>query len=255
MAADTPNGMTPAQLDQHLSEISTVWTVLFQAHAGPADAAGAAQRQMLQRYSSAVYRYLLAAVRSPEVADDLFQEFALRLVRGDFKRADPERGRFRDFLKTSLYHLIVDHGRRQQRRPLTLSPDHPEPAGEPPPEAASDREFLAIWKSELMRRAWEALAQVERQTGQILYTVLRARADHPELRSPQMAEQLSRQLGKPVSAVWVRKRLFLAREKFTDLLLEEVARSLEQATLEDLEQELADLELLDYCRPALERRR
>ena len=43
-----------------------------------------------------------------DLADEMFQEFALRLVRGDFRNADAARGRFRFFLKTALYHLVVD---------------------------------------------------------------------------------------------------------------------------------------------------
>lgn len=247
--------MNESELNQHLSQISTAWTAVLEAHFGEGDAVGEAQQRLLQRYSAAVYRYLLAAVRDPDAADELFQEFALRLVRGDFKRVDPLRGRFRHFLKTSLYHLIVDHQRRQQRRARPLSADSAEPAAEAPSEADSDREFQTIWRAELMARTWEALARHDRATGQHLYTVLRFRTDHPEVRSPQMAEQLAPEVGKPLTAEWVRKRLFHAREKFTDLLLEEVAQSLANPAVDRLEEELIDLGLLDYCRAALERRR
>src|SRR5207244_615735 len=149
--------------DQHLSQISTRWTVLFAAHAAPTEAAGAARQRLFERYSRAIYRYLLAAVRDPDAADELLQEFALRLVRGDFKRAHPERGRFRDFLKTALYHLIVDHHRDAQRRPTPLTADTPEPADDGGPAAGADEEFMTLWRAELMKRAWEGLAQVERQ--------------------------------------------------------------------------------------------
>jgi len=112
--------MDPQQLNERLSQISTRWTLLFQAHQGSAEAVSTAQKQLIQRYTPAVYRDLLGAVHDPEAADELFQEFALRFVRGDFKRADPERGRFRDFLKTSLYHLVVDYQRRRQQQAVPL---------------------------------------------------------------------------------------------------------------------------------------
>src|SRR5689334_15571752 len=102
--------------DQRLSRISTLWSAMAQAHQGPADEAAAAQRLLLERYAGAAYRYLLAA--AGDAADDLFQEFALRFLRGDFRRADPRRGRFRDYLKAALIHLAHDHGRAQARRPL-----------------------------------------------------------------------------------------------------------------------------------------
>jgi hypothetical protein len=46
-----------------------------------------------------------------------------------------------------------------------------------------------------------------------------------------------------------------ARDAFAELLLEEVMESLETASLDDAEDELIELELLEYCRPALDRRR
>jgi RNA polymerase sigma-70 factor (ECF subfamily) len=234
---------------QHLSQISTLWTLLARAHEGAEEEGLAAKRIMLERYSAPVYRYLLAAVRSPDTADELFQEFALRVVRGDFRGANPQRGRFRSYLKTSLQHLIIDFTRK--RRHVSLTDSTPEPAAEESSLLDSDREFQESWRTELMNRAWTALAQLEQQTGQPLHTVLRFRTDHPLVRSPQMAEQLAPLLGQSVSPEWVRKRLFLAREKFTDFLLAEVALSLENPTVDELEQELTDLGLLNYCQAAL----
>jgi RNA polymerase sigma-70 factor (ECF subfamily) len=245
--------MDPAQLDQHLSQIATVWTALAQAHQGAPEAAGSAQRQLLERYTPAIYRYLLGAVRDPHVADELFQEFALRFVRGDFKRADPQRGRFRDFLKTALYHLIVDHQRRQ-RRPVHALGDFEPPVADPSINDAGE-DFAALCRQELMSRTFQALAAEERATGQPLHTVLRFRLDHPQMHSPEMAEELGRRLGKPLSPVWVRKKLLAARTRFAALLLEEVAQSLETPTTDQLEEELLELGLLDYCRSALEERR
>jgi RNA polymerase sigma factor (sigma-70 family) len=246
--------MDDQEFTKHLSQISTAWTALLQAHGDAGEAVGAAQRQLLHRYSAAVYRYLLGAVRDRDVADELFQEFALRFVRGDFRRADPQRGRFRDFIKTSLYHLVVDHQRRQRVRAIPLSPDVPEPVVAAPPEGDADERFLDAWRGEIMARAWEGLAEVERQTGQPLCSVLRLRTDHPELSSAELAERMSARLGRPLTDGWVRKRLHLARSKYTDLLVDEVARSLGEASDEALADELLALGLLDYCRAALARR-
>jgi RNA polymerase sigma-70 factor (ECF subfamily) len=245
--------MNSAQMDQHLSQIATVWTALDQAHRGVPEAASAAQRQLLERYTPAIYRYLFSIVRNADAADELFQEFALRLVRGDFRRADPQRGRFRDFLKTALYHLIVDY-RRRGSRPVQALGEF-EPPVEDPSIKETDEDFAALCRQELMARTFRALAEEERATGQPLHTVLRFRMDHPEMHSPEMAEELGRRLGKSLSSVWVRKKLLAARTRFAALLLEEVARSLEAPTTDQLEQELLELGLLDYCRSALEARR
>ncbi len=68
-----------------------------------------------------------------------------------------------------------------------------------------------------------------------------------------MAEQLATRLGKSFTAAGVRQILHRAREKFAQLLLDEVTESLENPTPEQLEQELVELSLLDFCRPVLER--
>src|SRR5262249_34829660 len=108
--------MDDREFENRLSQIATRWSVLLQAHQ-ETDAAAAARQQLLERYCGAVYRYLLAAVRDHHAAEDLTQEFALRFVRGQFRLADPERGRFRDYVKTALFHLVDDYRRRQGRAP------------------------------------------------------------------------------------------------------------------------------------------
>jgi RNA polymerase sigma-70 factor (ECF subfamily) len=243
------------EVSRRLSHISTCWTLVFQAHQTRADAAHVAQRTLMQRYCGAVYRYLLGALRDPDAADELSQEFALRFVRGDFKRADPERGRFRDFVKTSVYHLIIDYQRRRRGEPLPLPPDSLGPAAAESEPLASDQEFLSRWREELLNRAWEALEEKQERTGQLFYAVLRFRAQYPQLNSTQMAEQLAARLGKPLTDAGVRQTLHRAREKFAELLLEEVGRSLQTADTDRIEQELIDLGLLSYCRSALQRRR
>jgi hypothetical protein len=244
--------MEPNDPDRPLKHISTLWTVVCRAHDGPAEAVAAAQQQLLQRYRGAVYRYLLAAVRDAHAAEDLAQEFALRFLQGKLRRADPAQGRFRDFLKGVLGHLIADYHRRRPP-PLPLPPDAPEqPAAG---QAGDDPAFLASWRQEVLARTWDDLADIERRTGQPFHTVLAFRRDHPELRSEGMAEQLSARLGKPLTAAGVRQTLRRARDKFADLLLEEVAQTLQQPTTDDLGQELADLQLLEYCQTALARYR
>jgi DNA-directed RNA polymerase specialized sigma24 family protein len=236
--------------DERLSRISTVWALVFEAHAGRADGAAAAQSVLMRRYGGAVHRYLLGALRDADAAAELSQEFALRFLRGDFRRADPERGRFRDYVRVSLSRLVSEYHRNRKRQPGPLAPDAPEPAAEDS-GFDDDRAFLASWREELLERTWQALSEVN----PTFYAVLLHRIDHPDAPSAQLAEQLTARLGKSVNAAWVRKTLQRAHEKFADLLVEEVARSLQTAEPEPLREELEALELLKYCGPALDRRR
>jgi RNA polymerase sigma-70 factor (ECF subfamily) len=225
-----------------------------QAHGPDAQAVTAARQRLLQRYGGAVKRYLHAALRDPEVAEELTQEFAVRFLDGKYQGADRQRGRFRNFVKGVLAHLIADHYRRLQARPRALPLDIEETQAAAHHPADPDPLFVETWRQALLGRAWQALAEVEAQTGQHFHTVLRLRVDQPDLHSAQMAEQLSAQLGKTISAAGLRQTLHRARDRFADLLLDEVVQTLGPSAEEDLEQELIELNLLEYCQAALTRR-
>jgi RNA polymerase sigma-70 factor (ECF subfamily) len=239
--------------DQRLSRISTLWSLVCRANEGPAEAANAARQELLERYGGAVRRYLRKVLHDPDAADEVFQEFALRLVHGDLRGANPQRGRFRNFVKGTLFHLIADYRKQQREWPGPL-PAAGAALADEAEGAEPNRRFVESWGDELLARAWAALAATEAGTGPSYYAVLRFRADHPEMRAPQMAEQLAAQLGRPFTAAGVRQTLHRARERFAALLLDEVTHSLENPGAEQVEEELVELGLLDYCRPALERR-
>jgi RNA polymerase sigma-70 factor (ECF subfamily) len=244
--------MDPVTLQQRLQEISTIWPLLHQAHQGESADRTLAQAELLHRYQRAVYCYLLQAVEQvPDRADDLFQEFALRFIRGDFHHADRQRGRFRDYLKTSLDHLIVNYLKRQGRdRQLRQSLDSVLDI----PAEEQDLPFLHLWCQELLDRAWESLAAVQSEDGPPFYAVLRQRFEHPELTAADLAERFTTQLqpSRPFTEAGIRKTLQRAREQFAEFLIAEVKRTLPTPSRADLEKELGELGFLPYCHKALE---
>ncbi|HTU18291.1 MAG TPA: sigma-70 family RNA polymerase sigma factor [Gemmataceae bacterium] len=246
--------MNDRDLETRLSVINTHWSLLRQAHGDAADEAERARAELMQRYHGAIYRYLLAGVRDPEAAADLSQEFAVRFLEGRFHKADPTLGRFRDYVKTCLFHLVGDYRRRQGKLPRQAALEEHEPAAPPEPLPEEDQVFRDSWREELLLRAWHALEQVQKDTGQPYYHVLRFRVEHGDLSSQQMAEQLSVELGKPLTAAGVRQILHRSRERFAELLLEEVGRSLGPSGRDYLAEELAELNLLKYCQSALDKR-
>jgi RNA polymerase sigma factor (sigma-70 family) len=242
-------------LESHLSRIETRWSLVFQAHGGDERASDSLHRLMC-RYGGAVRRYLLASLRDPEGAEELAQEFALRFLRGGFKNADPGKGRFRDFVKRAVYNLMVDYHRSRRRR-AQLRPiveELPQPTDDEDWERELDRQFTTSWREELLSRAWSALAGEEEKTGRPFHTLLRLRADRPQSSSAELAEAFSKLGPKIVDANWIRVNLHRARDQFVDLILKDLATSLDHAGPEQLEQELLELGLYEHCRSTLKRR-
>ena len=235
-----------ADAAQRFNEISTHWSLIFQAHASADPAAADAQADLLLRYGAAVYQFLLGKLCDPEAAEELAQEFALRLVRGDFRRAHPDRGHFRGLLQTALTNLVIDYRRRQKTRHHTLPPDSPCFA-DLAVEDGSD--FAPFWRDELLAHAWEGLARHQEEHGGMQYAVLRGRADHPDRSSAELAAIVAERLGRPLAPEAVRQTLRRARATFADLLRAEVARSLDTDEPGSIARELAELGLLAYCRP------
>lgn len=235
-----------------LSRIQTMWTQVRDAHGQAGAQARAAQTAILQRYEGAIKRYLMAALRDRDQADEVFQDFSMQFIEGRLRGADPTRGQFRRYLKTVLFHLVADHRRRQARLPRVLDADTPEP-GVWDAAPGEDEAFVQSWREDLLARTWERLADHERTTGQPFHSALRLRATLPnEVRSQDLAAKLSEQLGKPFTAANVRQIIHRARTRFAELLVEEVRESLHDPSDETLLDELTDLQIYKYCKPALE---
>src|SRR5579859_6464605 len=122
--------MDSSEHPTRLNLIATLWTVVRQAHADAGDAARAAREALLTRYGGAISRYLLGVLRDPDAAEELAQEFAYRFLHGDLRGADPGRGRFRDYVKGVLFHLVADYHNKKKQRPGHMPTDMPEPGME-----------------------------------------------------------------------------------------------------------------------------
>ena len=127
--------------------------------------------------------------------------------------------------------------------------------GEPTSVEKMDAEFIASWRSELLARTWTALEKVETETSKPFYTVLRLRANYPDMRSAEVAAELSQTLGREIKPGNARVLVHRSRELFAQKLIELVEDSLQNRNDDELENELITLGLLEYCKPVLDSRR
>ena len=223
-----------------LDQISTRWAVVNDP------------LQFMLRYGPAIQRYLGALIKNPHDAEEVLQDFLLRGLQRGFVRTENLRGRFRDYLKTAVRNAALSHFRhRQPALHADLNALQQVPAPEPAAIAA-DQEWSAQWRQCVLSRAWQALDQHQRASpGNLFFTVLRLASDHPKEDSKALAARASASTGKPLRPDAFRKQLSRARRHFAELLVAEVAQTLEDPAPDQVEEELIEIGLMEYVRDFL----
>jgi hypothetical protein len=233
--SEPTNPVTPPRLDR----ITTEWSRLDDPS------------HFVIRYAPAVQKYLGAILRDPADVEEVAQEFVLKVVEKGFGHARPDGGRFRDYLKASLRNAALTHLRKRSARPAG-DPALLEEVAAPPAEAAADAAWLAEWRGCLLERAWHALDAHQRSSpGNLFYTVLRLTVDRPGEDSPALAARAATESGRPLKADAFRKQLSRARQCFAELLVREVADTVEPPSPERVAEELAELGLMEFVREYL----
>jgi len=237
--------VTPPAEGFRLDAIPTLWSVVRGAHAAGAPPSAVAARQALVlRYAKAIRRYVGGVVRSGEDADELAQEVVVRLMKGDFGGADPDRGRFRDLLKTAVRNLTRNHWAKESRRrgsdaglDRLAAPDDADDAWE------------AEWRATVLDHAWAALQAHERSHPKPpTYTLLRLRVESPDATGDELAAALAAKTGHPVRADACRQLLRRARLRFAEALVAELRAGLADPSPARLAEELAALGLREYVK-------
>src|SRR4051812_13128811 len=184
---------------EHLTDLETSWTTIRNAHI-PGPAGQAAMSELIGRYHDAVERYLRLKLRDKNLADEVFQEFWTKLLTHKLAGADKNKGRFRDYLRTVLHRLIIDHFRTKKLQSL--------PPGDLLDPSSPDADFDLAWREAVVKRVWSRLDTFEANTPKNRYsTVLRLRVNNPKASIEEIAARLGEQLKTPVTPEAFRKTL------------------------------------------------
>lgn len=220
---------------------TTRWTLILASREGD-EARRAALESLLGVYWKPVYFYLRRRGLAVEEAEDVVQGFFLHLLERDFlPRLDPSRGRFRSYLLTALDHYrtnLREHDAAQKRGghvrkvPLDLVLAERE-LGTAPAEA--EAAYVREWALGVMERALGRLRS-EYEDGH--------RKGRPEVflrffsfePAPSYAEA-AEEVGLTVSQF--KAALYRARQRFRELLREEVSGTVADAG--EADREIGDL--------------
>jgi RNA polymerase sigma-70 factor (ECF subfamily) len=225
---------------------TTDWTVVMEASKRGEPGSRDALAELVRAYWQPLYSYTRRLGHSPESAQDMTQEFFTRMMEKDFLgKADPARGRFRNFLLTAYKRFLGDERdkRRAQKRgggvahvrldykvaetTWRLDPGHDE---------TPERLFERQWAQNLLARALDALRDeyAAKQDGG-RFEALRPflTAEHPGVPYKRLAEDLDLTPGA------LRVMMYRLRQRYRLLLEREIVKTTGPDA--DLEAEVCDL--------------
>lgn len=200
--------------------------------------------RFLVRYGAAVRSYLRALLPTRDDADEVEQEFLLQVMAKGLPTLAPDRGYFRHYLIAVVRNAAFTYLRKRSRRPAVAGD-----LSQVPTESAAESEWQRNWRECLLQNTWNALRDHQkRNKGNLCHSVLKHFVENTNKDSTALAAKVSTTTGQVLSAEAFRKQLSRARQKFAELLIDEVSRTITNVTPELLEDELHDLDLMKYVR-------
>jgi RNA polymerase sigma-70 factor (ECF subfamily) len=211
---------------------STQWSVVLAARDAEPVRAREALAALCGTYWRPLYLYVRRCGRSPEDAQDLTQGFFTHLMEKEgLRHVDPGLGKFRAFLLASLKNYITNELRRdhaQKRGGAANVVSLEDVSGAEAHIAVADgsltpeRQYERNWALALLGRTTAQLEAEFRAAGKarIFETIKPYLTGDRDIRYAEAAALLG------ISEVTVRVAVHRMRERFRDLLQEEVARTL-----------------------------
>ena len=207
---------------------TTRWTLVVAAADPQRKEARSALVALCENYWYPLYAYLRRRGYPADEAQDLTQEFFMRVLEGRYlDRADPERGRFRAFILTSLKFFVADEADRQRAHkrgggvlvPLEFPPGEERYQREPVSDETPERIFERRWALSVLDRVVERLRSEFVQHGrpehfERLKVFLLGQSDAPYA-------ALAREMNTSEGALKV--AIYRLRKRYRELFRQEIA--------------------------------
>jgi RNA polymerase sigma-70 factor (ECF subfamily) len=227
---------------------TTRWSLVREAASGDDTAAQSALSGLCQAYWYPIYAYIRRRGHAQADAEDLTQGFFAGLLeRHALSTADPARGKLRTFLLACVNNYLAD----EHDRAMTQKRGGGQAASfdglwaedrygtEPIDELTPDRLFQRRWALTVLEHALELVgAEFAAQGREKLFDALRPFLGFgPE--PAQCYEELAVAFGMPEGTL--KSHVFRLRERWREILFEQVAMTLDEPDPETIRAELAEL--------------
>ena len=223
----------------------TRWSLIAAVRSGDAAQARQALEKLCHAYWYPLYAYVRRLGHPHEDAADLTQGFFAHIMENELlTRADPERGRLRNFLLTAIQRFLRDDWRKQQRQKrgggaVMLSIDEITAEGlysrEPAHMETPEKLYHRRWALTLLERTLQGLQEdYTKQNKAALFAALKpALTEDPDAAS---AAETGEKLGMTAGAV--RVAINRLRARYRARLLTEVAASMDAGTEAEVDEEI-----------------
>lgn len=212
---------------------TTNWKLLAEATLAGDSAGQKALAQLCQDYRQPIEQFLTARGYEAAEVEDIVQDFYLKWLKSRaWKRADPVRGRFRNYMLGAVLHLLAQRRQFQSREKRgggqeVLSLDALAEKGEEVVDESmpADPEFDRIWARNIVSNAVASLEREMQASGRAAdFAVMRQflpGATH-QMSLDEAASTLGVNIGLVKSAV------FRLRSRFRELIRAAVAKTVSQ---------------------------
>lgn len=156
---------------------ATHWSMVLHARDPDSPRAAESRAWLCQTYWYPLYAYVRRRGHNPDDAQDLTQDFFAHWLAGNgVRNPDPNRGRFRTYLLTSLKNFLNNGWKKANRekrgggkRLLSLDEMAAETrfSAEPAVEQTPDTFYDQGWAGIILNRALAALEEEQRQAGKL----------------------------------------------------------------------------------------
>jgi RNA polymerase sigma-70 factor (ECF subfamily) len=233
--------------ESHPSFPTTRWSLVWRAGVSSPDAREALEI-LCRDYWFPIYAFIRRHGADAEGARDLAQAYFTRLLEKDLLLvANPQKGRFRSFLKTDCTYFLADERDREraQKRggarsmiPIEVLDAEDRYRREMADELTPERQFDRTWALTLLDRVLDQLAAEYTDSGRgALFEQLQVVLTPGSSIGPYAA--LAAQLGMTEGAVQV--AVHRLRRRYRAILREQIAATLDNPTDTDVEDEIRAL--------------